>query len=145
TKKEDGPRLVVMSATLESDRLAAHLGATKLEAEGRLHEVAIHHVEADAELPDGANLAARMSRVLARVANDPGDVLAFLPGKGEIDACERELRGSAFDVIPLHGGLSLAEQKRAFAPSARRKLILATNVAETSITLPGVGVVIDSG
>ncbi|HEX5658595.1 MAG TPA: helicase-related protein, partial [Polyangiales bacterium] len=67
-----------------------------------------------------------------------------LPGKAEIEACAHSLR-SAYSVIPLHGGLSLDEQRRAFEGTPRRKLILATNVAETSLTIPGVGVVIDSG
>ncbi|MEM8931722.1 MAG: helicase-related protein [Acidobacteriota bacterium] len=73
-------------------------------------------------------------------------MLVFLPGKGEIASVARALAGrSGLDVLPLHGGLSLDEQTRIFRPSTRRKVILATNVAETSLTVPGVGVVIDSG
>ena len=75
----------------------------------------------------------------------------FLPGKGEIASCERALRRSSkhglgdLEILPLHGGLSLGEQSRVFEPSPRRKVILATNVAETSLTVPGVGIVVDSG
>src|SRR5690606_12838295 len=76
-----------------------------------------------------------------------GDVLVFLPGKSEIaraaDVAER--RGADFEVFELHGGMSLDRQARVFEPCRRRKLVLATNVAETSLTIPGVGVVIDSG
>src|SRR5213078_4556786 len=70
--------------------------------------------------------------------------LVFLPGKAEIEACADTLRGP-FTLVPLHGGLSLDEQRRAFERTPRRKVILATNVAETSLTIPGIGVVIDAG
>ena len=72
-------------------------------------------------------------------------MLVFLPGKAEIEACAQSLRAGPYRLFPLHGGLSLDEQRRAFEPSSQRKLILATNVAETSLTIPGVGVVIDAG
>ncbi|MBK6530084.1 MAG: hypothetical protein IPF99_10905 [Deltaproteobacteria bacterium] len=105
----------------------------------------MRHLDPGPSLPHAAELASRVARAVEAAADDPGDVLVFLPGKAEIDACARALRSHAFEVIPLHGGLSLDEQRRGFERSARRKLILATNVAETSITLPGVGVVIDTG
>lgn len=138
-------RLVVMSATLEGDRVAAHLGGAHLHAEVRTYPVAIHHLaDGPAQLPSREALDARVRRALDACRDDPGDVLVFLPGKAEIAECARALRGDV-DVIPLHGGLSLDEQRRAFATSRRRKVVLSTNVAETSVTIPGVGVVIDAG
>ncbi len=139
------PRLVVMSATLDGDRVAAHLGATHVAATGRAFPVDIRHLDPGAALPSPDELVPRVVQALRAAAADPGDVLVFLPGKAEIEACARVLRGGAWTVIPLHGGLSLDQQRRAFAPAPQRKVILATNVAETSLTLPGVGVVIDTG
>lgn len=139
------PRLIVMSATLDATRVAAYLDGAHVEASGRAYDVAIHYAEAGPTLPSAIDLVPRVVRAVAASADYPGDVLVFLPGKGEIDACHRAVGDAGFDVIPLHGGLTLDVQRRAFAPSSRRKLVLATNVAETSITLPGVGVVIDTG
>ena len=139
------PRLVVMSATLDGDRVARHLGGVHVTAGGRAYPVDVRYLDPGPSLPSPDDLGARVARAVAAAANDPGDVLVFLPGKSEIDACARAVRTDAFEVIPLHGGLSLDEQRRGFDPCRRRKLILATNVAETSLTLPGVGVVIDTG
>lgn len=139
------PRLVVMSATLDGDRVAAHLGAAHVSATGRAFPVDIRHLDPGAALPRPDDLVARVCAALDAAASDPGDVLVFLPGKAEIEACARALRDRPVALIPLHGGLSLDQQRRAFVPSPRRKVILATNVAETSLTLPGVGVVIDAG
>ncbi|MDB4975303.1 MAG: ATP-dependent helicase [Myxococcaceae bacterium] len=136
--------LVIMSATLEGERVAAHVSGTHLSVEGRAFPVALHYLPGRASLPDPSELPARVAQALAQAANDPGDVLVFLPGKAEIEACTQALRG-AYSVIPLHGGLSLDEQRRAFDATPRRKVILATNVAETSLTIPGIGVVIDAG
>ncbi|HEU4408625.1 MAG TPA: helicase-related protein [Polyangiaceae bacterium] len=139
-------RLLVMSATLDGDRVAAHVGGPHLRAEGRAHPVAVRHVPGDDLLPDPRGLEARLGRALDLSRDDPGDVLVFLPGKGEIADAARWLGGRGdLSVVPLHGDLSLDEQRRAFAPASRRKVIVATNVAETSLTIPGVGVVIDSG
>ncbi len=139
-------RLLVMSATLDGDRVAAHLGGPHLRAEGRAHPVEVRHLPGDAGLPDPRGLDARLERALEAARGDPGDVLVFLPGKAEIAELARALAGRAdLTVVPLHGDLSLDEQRRAFAPSSRRKIIASTNVAETSLTIPGVGVVIDAG
>ena len=139
--------LLIMSATLEGERVAAHVKGTHLTAEGRAYPVTTRYLPGREVMPDGADLPARVARAVAASASDPGDVLVFLPGKGEIEACADALRGGAFTVIPLHGGLRLDEQRRAFEPgrSGTRKVILATNVAETSLTIPGIGVVIDAG
>ncbi|HSO38298.1 MAG TPA: helicase-related protein [Labilithrix sp.] len=137
--------LVVMSATLDGDRVAAHIGGVHLSAEGRAFPVDIRYLERGDALPDAGDLPARVRAAVRGASSDPGDVLVFLPGKAEIEACRRALEGEAAVIVPLHGGLSLDEQRRAFDSAKGRKVILATNVAETSITIPGVGVVIDAG
>lgn len=138
--------LVVMSATLEGERVAKHVTGVHLQAQGRAFPVSIRYLPGREVLPDSADLPARVARAVAAAANDPGDILVFLPGKAEIEACADALRGP-FAIVPLHGGLPLSEQRRAFEParSGARKVILATNVAETSLTIPGIGVVIDAG
>ncbi len=138
--------LVIMSATLEGERVAAHVKGAHLKAEGRAFPVEVRYQPGREVLPDSAELPLRVARAVATAASDPGDVLVFLPGKAEIEACADALRG-AFTLLPLHGGLSLDEQRRAFEPARKgtRKVILATNVAETSLTIPGIGVVIDAG
>jgi len=137
--------LVVMSATLDAPRLAGFLGGTHVEAEGRQHPVTVEH-EAEPLLPEGRGLAPRVVRAVERMLGREGDLLVFLPGKGEIADCQSALSGRReLEVLPLHARLRPAEQDRAFDPGSRRRVILATNVAETSVTLPRIGVVIDSG
>jgi len=136
--------LVVMSATLEGERVAAHVGGVHLHATGRAFPVDVRYLPGRDVLPNAADLPARVKAALEVAADDPGDVLVFLPGKAEIEACTQRLRG-AYTLVPLHGGLSLDEQRRAFARTPQRKVVLATNVAETSLTIPGIGVVIDAG
>ncbi len=137
--------LVVMSATLDGERVAAHVGGVHVTAEGRAFAVDVRHVEGQEVLPSAVDLAARVRTALDATLRDAGDVLVFLPGKAEIEACARALDGRSLTIVPLHGGLSLDEQRRAFDAAPRRKVILATNVAETSLTIPGIGVVVDSG
>lgn len=144
-RREQRRGLVVMSATLEGDRLATYLGGTHVTAKGRAFPVDIRYLPGTDTLPSANALAARIQNAVAQAAHDLGDVLVFLPGKAEIEASAQTLRGAAFKLLALHGGLSLDEQRRVFEPSTQRKLILATNVAETSLTIPGIGVVIDSG
>ncbi len=141
-----GGRLVAMSATIDGERVARFLGGEHLQSAGRLYPVEIHHLAGNALLPDSRGLEERLQAALAHSGQLAGDVLVFLPGKGEIENCAAILAGRAeIEVLKLHGGLSLAQQNRIFAPSAKRKVVLSTNVAETSITLPGTTVVIDSG
>lgn len=145
-------RRVAMSATLEGERVAEHLGGRHLHAEGRTFPVEIEHPAGGDKtlLPDVRGLEDRVVRALGTVEARElaGDVLVFLPGKGEIAAVEKALdRLSGIEILSLHGGLSLDEQSRVFEPVSgnRRKVVLATNVAETSLTIPGIGVVVDSG
>ncbi|MET0339735.1 MAG: helicase-related protein [Polyangiales bacterium] len=136
--------LVIMSATMEAERVARHIGGVHLTAEGRAFPVEVRHRPGRTRLPDVAELAPRVADAVAEALGDPGDILVFLPGKAEIEACAQAIRGP-YTLVPLHGGLTLGEQRRAFESTPQRKVILATNVAETSLTIPGVGVVIDSG
>jgi ATP-dependent helicase HrpB len=139
------PALVVMSATLDGDRVAHHLGGVHLQGEGRPFPVEKHYLPGATVVPDVRGLEERLRAGLEKARRWPGDILVFLPGKGEIAAAAEALHRGPEAVIPLHGGLSLDEQNRAFLPHEQRKVILATNVAETSITIPGIRVVIDSG
>jgi ATP-dependent helicase HrpB len=141
---ERSSALVIMSATLEGERVSRHVGGAHLSAPGRLFPVAIRYLPGRGLLPEPLELPARVQRALEEARDAPGDVLVFLPGKAEIAACANAIRGP-FTLVPLHGGLTLQEQQRAFERTPRRKVILSTNVAETSLTIPGVGVVIDSG
>ncbi len=141
-------RLLVMSATLETSPLSAFLDdAPILSAEGGLFEVRIEYEEKASDQPLDAKIA-RATRGLLEEKID-GDLLAFLPGAAEIRRTSQALAPLALQtgmlVVPLHGDLPPASQAAAIAPATHRKLILATNVAETSITIPGVAAVIDSG
>ena len=139
-------RLLVMSATLAADALARHLEGRHLRAEGRTFPVTVDYRDDGVLLPEARDLEARVERALGSSPATEGDVLVFLPGKGEIRSCaDRFSRRSDLTVLELHGGLPLEEQARLFDPAAQRKVVLATNVAETSLTVPGIGVVIDSG
>ncbi|HEY2155915.1 MAG TPA: ATP-dependent helicase HrpB [Isosphaeraceae bacterium] len=140
--------LVVMSATMDAGPVAAFLGdAPIVRVEGRAFPVEITH-----RGNDGSALPDRMARAIAEAIEaspDRGDVLAFLPGVEEIRRTARQL-GPLADrhgllVLPLHGSLPSEEQDRALRPSDRRKVVLATNIAETSLTIEGVTTVIDSG
>lgn len=142
-------RLLVMSATLDVVGVSRLLnGAPVIEAEGRAWPVETRYL--------GRNPSERFEEAVARaclnaLGEEPGSVLVFLPGQGEIHRVARlvndRLRLPNVDVVPLYGGLDRAEQDRAIEPAAtgRRKLVLATSVAETSLTIEGVRVVIDGG
>lgn len=139
-------RLVVMSATLEGERVAAHLSGRHLRAEGRQYPVTTEYLPGKALLPEVRGLEERLRAALAACRDVPGDILVFLPGKGEIRSAASALGGfPGLDLLELHGGLDLKQQSRVFEPTRERKVVLATNVAETSLTVPGIGVVIDSG
>ncbi len=143
-------KLVVMSATLESDKLEKYLAPCPvLTSSGRMHPVAIEYLARPvrAENYPVWDLA---SDELERIAAETkGDVLIFMPGKYEITRTLSALRASRlsdrFVALPLYSELPPVEQDAALAPSAKRKVIVATNVAETSLTIEGVRVVIDSG
>ena len=142
-----GIKLVVMSATLEAAPLARHLGAPVIQSEGRRFPVEIEYLKEADERRLEQQVAAAVRRLT--LPGSTGDVLVFLPGAAEIrraaEACAELARHRDLLLTPLHGDLSAAEQDRALAPASRRKVILSTNVAETSVTVPGVTCVVDSG
>ncbi|MBI5617107.1 MAG: ATP-dependent helicase HrpB [Gammaproteobacteria bacterium] len=135
-------RIVVMSATLDGEKLAAFLDAPRVSSPGKSFPVEIGHVAARPREP--AELHFKRAVQLALAATD-GDVLCFLPGKAEIDRTARALGPIGADVEVLHGELPVDEQARILKPGANRRVVLATNVAESSVTLPGVRAVVDSG
>lgn len=137
-------RLLAMSATLDGARLSAIMSAPIVESAGRMHPVEIRHAARDLsnprELPD---VMARAIR--AALTEAPGDILAFLPGMAEIRRTQAALDGLDAAVLPLHGDLPAAVQDLALRPSDGRRVVLATAIAETSLTVPGVRIVIDGG
>ncbi len=143
-------KVVVMSATLDAGPVAGFLGARAFRSEGRRFEVAVEHLSA-AEAARGEPLERMVARALRRLVSEglAGDALVFLPGAAEIrragDALEPLAAREDLEVLPLHGDLPPEEQERAIRPGPRRKVILSTNVAESSVTVEGVAAVVDSG
>ncbi|PKN57080.1 MAG: hypothetical protein CVU56_12885 [Deltaproteobacteria bacterium HGW-Deltaproteobacteria-14] len=150
-----GAALVVMSATIEGERVAEHLGGVHLAGEGRTYPIEVRWRPGEATAPTKRGLEERLIAALESCDRDPGDVLVFLPGKAEIARLAQALDargGGRWDVATLHGAMSVRDQGDVLRPrgegrggAGRRRVVLATNVAETSLTIPGVGVVIDSG
>ncbi len=140
-------KIVVMSATLNADFLEAYLeDCARVRSEGRSFPVTMEH---DTTVDDRyleRRVRSALSRVLKR---DSGDVLVFLPGMGEIrrciEHCDELVKQQGAVSLPLHGSLPPAEQEKAVRPAAKRKVVFATNVAETSVTIDGVTSVVDSG
>jgi ATP-dependent helicase HrpB len=145
----DDLRLLVMSATLEAARVADLLGgAPVIQSEGRSFPVETRYLGRS----PGARIEDQVSdAVMVALKREAGSVLAFLPGQGEIRRTEERLReritDPGIDLAPLYGALDPAAQDRALlpAPAGRRKVVLATSIAETSLTIEGVSVVVDSG
>jgi ATP-dependent helicase HrpB len=137
-------RLIAMSATADGARLAPLMRADIIESAGRMFPVAVHHARRDIpaprELPDALARAIRTA-----LAEHPGDILAFLPGMAEIRRAESALTGCGALVLPLHGELPPEAQDRALRPAGTRRVVLATSIAETSLTVPGVRIVVDGG
>ena len=129
-------RLLAMSATLDGARLSAIMNAPIVESAGRMHPVEIRHAARDITNP--RDLPEAMARAIrAALAEAPGDILAFLPGMGEIRRTEAALDGLDAAVLPLHGDLPPAAQDLALRPAEGRRVVLATAIAETSLTVPG--------
>jgi len=141
-------KLVVMSATLDAEPVAHFLGdCPRLRSEGRMFPVSIEYLPKADDRPLEKQI---VSAVRQAVNDEPtGDVLVFLPGAGEIRKAKTALEALASEaqllLLPLHGDLPIAEQARAVEPAKQRKVVLATNVAESSVTVDGVTVVVDSG
>ncbi|MCA9286349.1 MAG: ATP-dependent helicase HrpB [Phycisphaerales bacterium] len=141
-------RVVVMSATLDVERLGGFLGVTPLVVEGRAFPVEVRYLGRRSALEPWDLAAETLASAMA--ASD-GDALVFMPGVFEINRTIRAARtalaraGVEADLRALHGSLPPREQDAAVAPGPRRKAVVATNVAETSLTIPGIRIVVDSG
>ena len=163
-------KIVIMSATIDASNICAALQAPLIESEGRMFHVELHYADKDTDPRDIA--AAAASTTIEAYKKYEGDILVFLPGQAEIERCYELLSKSQhltisphqhlntttsqpittttpqhLNIQPLYGNLSPEDQRRAIAPSApgERKIVIATPIAETSITIEGVRVVIDAG
>ncbi|HEX6735269.1 MAG TPA: helicase-related protein, partial [Azonexus sp.] len=154
-------KVIITSATIDAERFAQHFnGAPVIEVSGRLYPVDVRHrpvadLEQDDDERDLYDAIVDAADELARLG--PGDILVFLPGEREIREAAEALRKRALarpglstahapEILPLFSRLSAGEQDRIFKPSGgQRRIVLATNVAETSLTVPGIRYVIDSG
>ncbi|MDE0012622.1 MAG: helicase-related protein [Candidatus Poribacteria bacterium] len=146
-KKRRDARLVIMSATIAAQQLARSIGGQVLRSKGSLYPVEVRYLGGTV-VPTAHHLVERVEKGIIRVLKETeGNVLVFLPGKGEINACQDALRKIRnVELLPLHADLPPGAQDLAFDPqSQRRRVILATNVAETSVTLPGITAVVDAG
>ncbi|MDB4142035.1 ATP-dependent helicase HrpB [Akkermansiaceae bacterium] len=140
--------MLVMSATLDAEPVAEYLDQCPiLVSEGQSFPVEVNYLP----VPDQNQITTQAAQSVERIINEdgPGDILVFMPGRGEIngtlDALSNLRTNEEVTCIPLHGALEPQEQDRAFAPNKLRKVIVATNVAETSITIDGIRHVVDSG
>jgi ATP-dependent helicase HrpB len=135
-------RLIAMSATLDGGRFAALMNAPVIESEGKSHPLTLRHIGRKAEARIEDDMASAIRRALIE---EDGDVLAFLPGVGEIERVAERIEGVSADIHLLHGSLDPTDQRAAIRKGASRKVILATSIAETSLTIDGVRIVVDSG
>lgn len=140
-------KIVIMSATIDAGYICTALQAPLIESEGKMYDVRLSYAATDTAPHDMAQAAA--ATVIEAHRNHEGDILVFLPGQGDIERC-MQLLGTSLaptQVLPLYGNLSPEQQRHAIAPSNKgeRKVVLATPIAETSITIEGVRVVVDSG
>jgi ATP-dependent helicase HrpB len=142
----DDLRILIMSATLDGDYLSALLKAPIITSTGRQYPVAIRYALDDEFVP----IATRMAKAIRRaLRDDEGDILAFLPGAGEINRVQSllEEEGINASLHPLYGDLPFQKQQEAILPhpTGRRKIVIATSIAETSLTIEGIRIVIDCG
>ncbi len=138
---------VVMSATLDAARLGEVFGCEPLAVLGRLHPVDVKYL---GDSRQGEDIAARAAAaVVEALRQTQGDALVFMPGRREIEwtieALAARLPSESFDLCALHGSQRAEDQDRALLSTGRRKIVVATNIAETSLTIPGVTIVVDSG
>jgi ATP-dependent helicase HrpB len=141
-------KLAVMSATLEAEPVASYLdNCPILISEGQSYPVEVRYLDQNDERPASEQAADAVERIVNSGA--PGDILVFMPGMGEIASTINALRAARTSeklaFIPLHGDLPPEDQDRAFQPNALRKVVVSTNVAETSVTIDGILYVVDSG
>ena len=138
-------RVVVASATLEVEKLRAFFDeAQVIEVEGRTHPIEIRYRPGE----DGDDVPEKVAGALEEIGDAPGDVLVFLSGEREIRETEARLRRLGLpdtELFPLHARMSASRQQALFAPADGRRVVLATNIAETSLTVPGIRFVVDAG
>ncbi|ODM50664.1 DEAD/DEAH box helicase [Vibrio harveyi] len=147
-KQEKQHRLIVTSATLEGKKLANYLDAKRLRSEGRCFPVTVTHRSLDSRyLPNKKGCENDVVRTVKEALEDEeGDILVFLPGRKEITQCAQMLQNiNDVMIVKLHASVSDEERHHALTVQNQRKVVLATNVAETSLTIPNIRVVIDSG
>jgi ATP-dependent helicase HrpB len=144
----DDLKVVVMSATIATRDIATYLGCPVVESEGRTYPVEVEYLDK----PPGDDIEVEAARAVRRLIEDPdddGDVLVFMPGAGAIhrtiDALGGVERDHDVEVLPLYGALAPKDQDRAIEPADQRRVIVSTNIAETSLTIEGVTGVVDSG
>ena len=142
-------RVVITSATLETEKFCRHFSnAPLIHVTGRSYPVEIRYCPVDEEAGDESVAIAIREAVEQLSLEGPGDMLVFLPGEREIREISEELRrhvGDEIELLPLYARLTASEQQRIFSPRSGQRIILATNVAETSLTIPGIRYVIDLG
>ena len=146
-------KLIVTSATIDAERFSRHFGgAPVIEVSGRLYPVEVRYrpLAARGDSDDEQDLVDGMLDAVDELAREPGggDVLVFLPGEREIREATDALRGhhpGGVEILPLYARLSFEEQQRVFRTGGARRIVLATNVAETSLTVPGIRYVVDTG
>ena len=146
-------KLIITSATIDTRAFSQHFdNAPIIEVSGRLYPVAVQYQPLDAASEERGEISYVDAAVQAAerllYESDSGDLLIFMPGERDIretsDQLEGRFHGEA-EIIPLFGRLSAGDQQRVFAPALRRKIVIATNIAETSLTIPGIRYVIDAG
>ncbi|WP_235869249.1 helicase-related protein [Veronia nyctiphanis] len=144
--KNGSHRLIITSATLDSPVLSAYFDAESIKAEGSSYGVTTSYMSRESSnSPSTRDLEQRVKLAVEVALLKGGDVLVFLPGRKEISACKGQLKHCSADVIELHAGVSDDERERALKIGESQKVVLATNVAETSLTIPNIVTVIDSG
>ncbi len=140
-------KIIITSATIDTERFAEHFAdAALIKVAGRSYPVEVRYQEAQ----EDEDLTGQVQRAIAALSriDSRGDVLVFLPGEREIFQVARSLRRASLrhtEILPLYARLPAAEQDRVFHPGTGRRIVLATNVAETSLTVPGIRFVVDSG
>jgi ATP-dependent helicase HrpA len=144
-------KLIISSATIDTAAYAKAFAAPVIEVSGRLYPVEVRYAPLDPTAEESGDLTyidAAVNAVDALVGEAPGDILVFMPGERDIRETKDDLAGrygNQAEIIPLYGRLTSGEQERVFAAYPRRKIIIATNIAETALTLPGIRYVIDTG
>ncbi len=147
-EQRDDLKIVITSATIDTETFSkAFNGAPIIEVSGRMYPVDVHYLRPDEDASDYIDAAARtIEGILAD--NRVGDILTFLPAERDIHELSRLLeggRGRSCQILPLYGRLANADQQRIFRTGGQRRIILSTNIAETSLTVPGIRYVVDTG